>query len=91
MSTTPNETLVDSLADLLLSWTGDSREAARAFVEEHRLVSPPLEMFLCESERLVLRPDQPYIFRVDKTCSACVRIANDGRIPGEPIDVEEGE
>ncbi len=43
---------------------------ADSFVTE-----PPMEMWLCESERLVLHRDQPYIFRVDPECASCAKVA----------------
>jgi len=33
------------------------------------------ELFLCESHRLILRPNTPYIFKVDPTCEKCVEMA----------------
>lgn len=35
----------------------------------------PLEMRLCESVRLQLKPDQFYIFRVDQNCAECTQMA----------------
>lgn len=35
----------------------------------------PLELALCESVRLCLHPDQPYIFRVMPGCADCERLA----------------
>jgi hypothetical protein len=110
MSTTPNEKLIDSLADLLLSWTGDSREAARAFVKEHRLVSVPREsdtgdpthtsyweylthddrwrMALCGARANAINAARN---QRDPMFGPQVREVHHYRIPGEPIDVEEGE
>jgi hypothetical protein len=41
----------------------------------------PLEQWLCESQRLVMRPDQPYLFRVNPTCAACAAVARGERLP----------
>jgi hypothetical protein len=105
MSTTPNETLVDSLADLLLSWTGESREAARTFVEEHRLVSLPERPngFAGEMEvqaRLVgydsgghpeFEPEPLYQHFIGQVGGMPDAGTPVYIILGEPIDVEEGE
>lgn len=57
---------------------GDTRaEAIAAWNRRTPAVSreEPLEMFLCESDLLILRPDQPYVFRVDHDCEKCREIA----------------
>jgi len=35
-----------------------------------------IEMFLCEQNFLILRPNQLYYFTVDPNCDACNKIAN---------------
>ena len=37
-----------------------------------------VELALCESERLVLKPNQLYIFKVYEDCEACKRIEKAG-------------
>lgn len=37
--------------------------------------SEPMEMRLCETEFVHLRPDQPYVFTVDAGCPRCVEMA----------------
>lgn len=39
----------------------------------------PLELRLCESRMLILKPNQPYIFTVDPTCPMCVKIEREGK------------
>lgn len=39
-------------------------------------LSPAMEMALCESESLCLRPDTPYIFRVYPNCKRCAEMAS---------------
>lgn len=34
-----------------------------------------MEMKLCEQDFVILKPDQPYIFRYDKSCPSCRKIA----------------
>lgn len=34
-----------------------------------------MEMMLCEQDFVILKPDQPYIFRYDKSCPSCRKIA----------------
>ena len=36
----------------------------------------PMEMRLCEQDHIILRANQPYIFRVDPTCPHCVELDN---------------
>lgn len=35
----------------------------------------PLELRLCETERLGLQPNRTYLFTVDPTCARCVELA----------------
>ena len=39
-----------------------------------------LDLFLCESQRLVLRPGQLYRFRVDPDCEKCKAIEAEGEL-----------
>ena len=40
------------------------------------VIEPVHERFLCEPEKLYLRPDLIYRFIVDENCSRCVELAN---------------
>lgn len=37
-----------------------------------------LEMFLCETERVILKPNQLYRFNVDPNCDRCKYLAKEG-------------
>lgn len=55
--------------------------------EQHPIeAAPTTEMYLCETEFLVLHPDQLYLFRVEPDCQRCEELARAGRggAPGEP-------
>ena len=43
----------------------------------------PLEMMLCDTERLVLKPGVVYRFMVAPGCDDCERIQADGRTAGD--------
>lgn len=60
--------------DVASEWV-DSHIARRAPIAGVPQTEQPLELNLCESEALVLRPDKLYRFTVDLKCSECVRIA----------------
>ena len=48
------------------------------FLLRHR--QEPMEMRLCEQDHIILRANQPYIFRVDPTCPHCVELDNASKI-----------
>lgn len=54
-------------------------EEAERFGVQHGFcvlgLSPAWELALCESERVMLRPDTPYIFRVYPDCAGCAKLA----------------
>lgn len=33
-----------------------------------------MEMMLCEQDAVILKADQPYVFKVDPTCKSCVKL-----------------
>lgn len=37
-----------------------------------------LEMFLCETEKLILQPNRLYRFRVNALCERCVSLEREG-------------
>jgi hypothetical protein len=41
-----------------------------------------IEMFLCESAFLFLRPNHLYRFKVDQACQKCLNIEEKGRLRG---------
>lgn len=43
---------------------------------------PIVELCLCEQKHLVLKPNQLYRFTVDKTCKACLQLAEEGKENG---------
>jgi hypothetical protein len=40
----------------------------------------PLELYLCESVRLILKPYQVYIFKVDERCEMCKKLEQEGKV-----------
>lgn len=45
--------------------------------------SHPTELHLCEVNRLILHPDQTYVFRYDPNCALCKQYINGTRLEGE--------
>ena len=45
------------------------------FDEREAMSKKPLELRLCETKFLVLKPNQLYIFTVDVTCKNCLKTA----------------
>lgn len=60
--------IMDSLSDAL----GDILNDAQTFKPT---AEPPFEMLLCETDRIILKPNQLYIFRVDPDCKRCNELA----------------
>lgn len=48
----------------------------------------PIELAMCEVAHLVLKPNQPYIFRVMKDCKACIDAASP---PQQTAPIQPGE
>lgn len=42
-------------------------------------VPETMEMFLCEQDKVILKPDQPYLFKVDPTCQKCLELERIGK------------
>lgn len=40
----------------------------------------PMEMWLCESQSLILRANQPYYFKVNPTCARCWELYNQSAV-----------
>ena len=50
--------------------------AVREVERLREVVGEPLEMYLCESHGLILRPGKLYRFRVAPNCDSCVQMAS---------------
>jgi hypothetical protein len=63
----------EAIRNLLADNTGDNATCmVRAILEAAAPVSEqPLELRICETQRLVLQPNRPYIFTVDPHCEEC--------------------
>lgn len=44
-----------------------------------------LEMFLCETEKLILQPNRLYRFRVNALCERCVSLEREGNPHVRPL------
>lgn len=71
---------LEEIASAYARGTAGLPEVSELIIEVRRLRQKPLEMALCESERLALRPNQPYIFHTMPDCARCVKLAERTKI-----------
>lgn len=63
----------------MTNWKEAAQAKDKSLSKLRSMKRKPMELMLCEQRHIILKPDQPYIFRVDPTCKQCLELEKEGK------------